>query len=244
MVLFCCFLGLGLVSLILFLTKRKAEVTLGVATLKTVTSLFFIFAALAAASVNDACPRYFALFMAGGAVFGLLGDLTLDLKYVYPNDSGYYLKCGFLSFLLGHVCYSTGLIILYYRSAIDRPLVVFGVAALVCVGTILFTLTTENLLGVRYGGSKPITCVYMAFLGFTLGLSLGLAIATHFSTQTLIMLVGMVLFIGSDAVLSGIYFSLDEKKRTSRPSIIINHTMYYIAQFLIALSILFAKPNL
>ena len=67
--------------------------------------------------------------------------------------------------------------------------------------------------------------------------------ATHkikkFMKKRLYVYAGMILFLASDGVLGKIYFSNKEKDRTSRFYIVLNHALYYAAQFLIAMSISF-----
>ena len=54
----------------------------------------------------------------------------------------------------------------------------------------------------------------------------------------IVMSVGALLFLLSDLVLSGMYFG--ENKNT-KGNIILNHTLYYAAQFCMAATILFIK---
>lgn len=50
--------------------------------------------------------------------------------------------------------------------------------------------------------------------------------------------VGGILFTLSDAVLSNMYF---KEGGNTKPNVVINHTLYYAAQFIIASSVLFIK---
>ena len=66
------------------------------------------------------------------------------------------------------------------------------------------------------------------------------------STANILLLVGSIMFIVSDLILSMTYFSKEEdyKKQgmmnpESKFMIVANHATYYIAQFLIAIAILF-----
>jgi hypothetical protein len=53
--------------------------------------------------------------------------------------------------------------------------------------------------------------------------------------------VAMIAFLVSDFLLSGTYFGLTEKDRKNQVAITLNHTIYYIAQYLIMLSLAFYK---
>ncbi len=230
------FLGIGVVLCIAFLTKRTAKVTLNVAFLKAVTSMCFILTGQFAYVSNDNCPRIVGALVAVAAVWGLLGDIALDLKYVFKKYEESYLKAGFSSFLVGHVFYCFAMYFIYGFSA-----KAFIIAAVICALLTIFILFSERLLKLEFGKFKPITIIYMIVLNFTVGLSVGYVNSTDFSLSAIIMAIGFILFILSDAVLSGIYFSLDEKKKSKRSDIVLNHALYYTAQFTIAVSLYFIK---
>lgn len=101
-------------------------------------------------------------------------------------------------------------------------------------GIAVITATTEKLLQVKYGEYKKITVCYMAVLGGTLALSFASVLADSFSVSSIVLCVGMVLFIASDGVLSGTYFG---EGKTDKFSIVLNHALYYAAQFTIASSV-------
>lgn len=230
------FLVLGIVLCIVFLSKRTAKVTLNVAFLKTVTSMCFILTGLFAFVSNDACPKIVGALVAAAGVWGLLGDIALDLKYVFKKYEGSYLTAGFSSFLVGHIFYCFAMVFAFGFEKL--PVIIGAVACLLVFG---FVFISEPILKCKYGNYKMIAALYMAVLSFTVGLSVGYAIVTDFSVAAIIMAVGFTLFILSDLVLAGIYFSIDDKKRVSRPSIIINHILYYAAQFTIAISLCFIE---
>ena len=63
---------------------------------------------------------------------------------------------------------------------------------------------------------------------------------TAFTLPVILLIAGAALFLCSDLVLSMIYFDGNE----SRVMIVVNHVLYYAAQFLIALSIYYVGMNL
>ena len=230
------FLGIGLVLCVIFLSKRTAKVSLSVAFLKAVTSMCFILTGLFSFVANDNCPKIVGALVAVAAAWGLLGDIALDLKYVFKKYEEQYLNAGFSCFLVGHIFYCFAMYSVY---GFMPKAYIIGVviAALIMV----FISFSEPLLKVKYGKFKPITMIYMAVLSFTTGLSVGYVNATDYDLFAVIIAVGFILFILSDAVLSGIYFSLDEKKRKKRSDIVLNHALYYAAQFTIGISLYFIK---
>lgn len=228
------FLILGIVVTIVFLTKRTAKVTLNVAFLKAVASMCFILTGLFGFVANENCPRIVGALVAAGAAWGMLGDIALDLKYVFKNHEKDYTNAGFVSFLVGHIFYISAM---YFAFGFDKLALIFGAVCSVLAFT--FVLYCEPLLKVKFGEYKLITVFYMAVLGAVTGVAIGYAISSGYSLAQTLLNAGFMLFLASDCVLSDLYFSLDERKRTKRSSIIINHALYYIAQFCIAISILF-----
>ena len=227
------FLGLGIVLLVAFVSKRTARVTLQVAFLKAVVSVCFILTALFAMAENPDCPKIVGALVAAGGVWGLLGDIALDLKYVFTKYEKEYLKAGFSSFGVGHIFYISAL---YINFGFNLKAFIGAIAAgLVCVAIVF---VAKPLMKLDYRGYKKITAIYMFILGYVYGLSSGYAIFDY-SLPALIFSVGFILFLASDIFLSGLYFGTTEKKQTSRPAIILNHLLYYAAQFVIAVSLLF-----
>lgn len=230
------FLISGVICATVFICLRTAKVTLKHAILKGVSSLFFILTAIFSFAANSNCEPVFGGLIIAGAVFGMLGDVSLDLKYVYKNDMSVYLHTGFINFLIGHIFYSAALMTVYEINLKNIVFALIGALAM-----LVSVPLSERILPLKYEKFKFISALYMTVLGFTVGLSLGVAITEHFTVHTLLFFIGMMLFIISDAILSDIYFGTDEKSRTNRFAIVLNHTVYYAAQFTIAFSLNFYK---
>lgn len=252
---FIAALAAGVAATVAFIIKRKAVVTVDVVLRKALASVLFIITAVCALIPSfapilkleqfdllssKAVPFALktasagALFVIVGLCFGMLGDIWLDLKYAHKEGEKRYLNAGFLSFLIGHLFYSLFMFI-YYKPKFGWLAFLGGAVVVAC-----FTAFTEDILKVKYGESKKITVTYMAVLGGTLSLAGDCMIESGFTYMSIIFFAGMVFFIASDALLAGIYFGNDEKARTSRLSIVLNHTLYYIGQYLIAASLFFA----
>lgn len=228
-------LALGIVATIAFLVKRVKEGGVKAAMLKAFASTLFIATGVAAAaSVIGADKFSFALFVVMGLVMGLMGDIWLDLKWVYPETNDTYTFAGFGSFMIGHFFYLAGLFIHYADFSKPLYIVIPAVIALLLGGGVVIL---EKPMKMVYGKFKAITGVYGFVLGFMTFLSGSLALMHNFKEMTLnFMFVGGVLFLLSDLILSGTYFG--EGKR--RPvDIVTNHVAYYAAQFVIASAVLF-----
>ena len=227
--LFYVCLGLGLVSLVLFLIQRKPEVSLKVLLFKTVTSVLFILTAFAAFYENSECNKILALLFFAGAVCGLLGDIWLDAKYLFPSEEKGLLKSGFISFLIGHLFFIAGMFITYGISTLSIVCGIIG--ALSAPLTCLFT---EKVFKADFGKEKLITVIYTGVLTLTTGVSLAIAIENKFDVTSLVRFIGFVLFLGSDAVLAKVYFC---EGQNTRVNVVINHALYYLAQFALATSL-------
>lgn len=227
--LFYICLALGIISLVMFLAQRKPEVSLKVLLFKTVTSVLFILTAFAAFYSNENCPKPMALLFFAGAVCGLLGDIWLDQKYLFPKEEHGLLYSGFISFLIGHLFFIAGMFITY---GVSKLAIICGViGALIAPLSCMFT---EKVFKADFGKDKLITEIYTAVLILTTGISLGIAIENNFDTSSLVRFIGFALFVASDAVLAKIYFC---KGQNTRANVVINHALYYLAQFSLATSL-------
>ncbi len=226
----------GVIFTVLFLSKRKAEVPLKLVIVKGIASFGFIFTGLFSFLENDKCPPLVGVMVLIGAFFGLLGDVTLDLKYVYKNDADTYLRLGFSVFLIGHIFYSIAFASLY---GIELKNVFLGFVG--AAFNLFFVFVSEKITNVLYGKYKGITTLYAIILGFSVGLGFSYIFTEGFMVQTIMYYVGMFLFFLSDGLLSVIYFSTKEKERTNRGIIVLNHLVYYLAQYMIAVSVMFIK---
>ncbi len=226
------FLVFGVIASLIFICLRKPQVTLNVVILKGLASLGFIFTALFGFVSNPDCPDYLGALVVAGACFGLIGDIVLDFKYLYKPDADKYLNTGFISFLVGHLFYAAGLIYVY-----GFNIYVFIFTALCVICGALFPFIAKKLIKLNYGKFTLVTVLYTAVLNSTYGMAFAYAVANK-STHSIVMAIGLFLFLMSDVVLSGTYFSQKEKDRSNRFMIALNHSLYYAAQFLIAVSLI------
>ncbi len=224
----------GAAALALFLRERLRGHTLRAALAKSVVSALFVAVAVCAcfrAAIGGALPILGA-FVVPGLVFGLMGDIWLDLKFVYRADDAPLTYAGFAAFGVGHILYQLGLISQFYVHG--RPgyvLIPLGLAVVLSFGNFLM----EKPMKLRYGQMKPVVIAYGFLLFFTVLLSGALAICHGWKAPALnVFFVGSILFALSDLILSGTYFG----EGKDRPAdVVMNHLSYYAAQFLIAFSL-------
>lgn len=222
----------GILATAVFLVLRVQRGGIAALYAKAVASLCFIATAIAATNENRLFLD-FGSWMTFGLVFGLLGDVWLDLKWIYLQDKDSYLYSGFIFFLLGHVCFVTA--VFKVGPYTPASLIVAFAAALVIA---FVAILLEKPLKMHYGKFKWIVFLYSFMLALTMTMAMTLAVVTGFEKMWTVMSVGGLLFLLSDLVLSGMYFG--EGKNTSF-NVILNHTLYYAAQFIMAATVLFAK---
>lgn len=236
--LFFVCIAIGMILLGVFLKLRVSGDRKKAVFVKALVSVFFLLTLMTAslAAGDNADWKYTAL-LAGGLVLGLLGDIWLDLKYIYTQDSDFWTFSGFFVFMFGHFFYFAAVILHY---GIVHPLaVIFAVAS--AIGTVVVLLVLEKPTKMNYGKFKTITMVYGAILVSMFALCLNTALFDgHGNAGILLMTIGGGLFIVSDLILSGTYFGTGKNRPVD---IITNHTTYYLAQYCIAASALLVNVN-
>ncbi len=224
-------LALGMVSLVLFMVKcHKQRSVLGVY-IKNITSIFFILTAVTGAFGNTDYPDVwkYALPIVVGEVFGLMGDIYLDQKWLYPEHNDQYLNMGFISFGIGHFFYM-GAMYVHAKFGIKDMLVPLVIGVIVTVVNLALEKPTKQ----KYGKFFAIVTVYCLILGTMLGTAFWAYIKTR-QVSYLVYTIGAALFLLSDVILSPMYFAIAKDKNTPM-NFILNHATYYIGQFMIALT--------
>ena len=230
----CVLISAGTVSLILYIREKLKAYTLKSVFWKTFVSVLFLAVALCA-WYGSGCMHIMGVLIILGLIFGLLGDIWLDLKYVYPEHDDIFTYAGFASFSVGHILFIAGMLLRYRPEG--KPLYIIVpilLAILVSAGNIMM----EKVMKLDFGKMRKIVFGYGAILFSTVLVSGSMALYHGWQVTTLnIIFIGSILFALSDLVLSGTYFGGKE-----RPvDIILNYLTYYPAQFLIAFSLLFLK---
>ncbi len=226
---------LGLVALVYFLVLRVKKATPLAVMIKSLVS--FLFMATAAASLAISRDYFFSLLILLGLLCGLIGDIVLDVMVVYPQDTKPWRYSGMTAFTIGHIFY---MIAIYT----NMPAINAGLWAYALIPVILGIIVSSvavlgaSKMGLNYGPYKAFAATYAFLLSFMVGTTGVIAYYSGWPTRWLLMFVGSIMFLVSDLILSQQYFG-PEKLMKSPLLIITNHFTYYLAQFLIALSILF-----
>lgn len=217
-----------LISSIIYLFLRLKKPSLSALIFKIIsTFLIIIYTVIIVYSYPENIN--FGLIIIVGLIFGLIGDIFLDLKTIYPIESDIYTFLGFYSFLLGHFVY-IGYFLSSNTLSIMENSFVFAIAGIV----VFLVLATETPMKLNYGRFRIITTIYAFILSFVTVLSLWIGLKTSELSYS-IFGVGMILFLISDLILSQIYFGRKDKNWM----ISANYIFYISAQYLIASSIIF-----
>ncbi len=224
-------MSLGLVALIAFMVKCNKQRSVGGVFIKNITSLFFLFTTATAIYYNQDFWKYGILVLIGG-VFGMLGDIYLDQKWVYPQHNDNYLYAGFISFGIGHFFYIAAI----FRN-MDFGIKDFLVPVIVGIVVAAFTLITEKPTKCHFGKFKAIVTVYCLVIGTMTGTALWAMIQSEFAVQYIVFVGAAVFFLLSDIILSSMYFG----EKNTPVNFVLNHGTYYLAQYLIAFSVFLIK---
>ena len=226
---------IGYVLLIPFLYLRIKELRLLAVIIKGIVSLLFITTALVAWQNSKHSDNLFGLYIIIALFFGLCGDILLDLKYMSRKKELIFTISGFFAFALGHAFYLTGLFTEFYN--FDANIMYIIVPVIITLLLTLATLGMELFTPIKYGKMRLYVLIYGLFLFFTTSIYISFAIYTNWQITTInIMAISFLFFTLSDLVLNNTYFAPGFNKPVY---IIVNHLLYYIAQFSIAFSLFY-----
>ena len=219
-------IALCIVCVTVFLMLRTRKASAKSLVFKTLASIMFVMIG-ALSLVSDTNTKTKVLF-AIGLMFGLVGDVLLDLKVMDKESESTYLNTGMMMFGSGHILYFLGIIVF----TADKNVTGFGwvlLSALVfslLVGALIVKFAPQ--LKMDFSGYKLQNWLYSSVLIFMTIISVALAIVLP---ETIPLGIGFVLFLASDLILSMQYFG---GKQNNALYTTFNHVLYYLAQLLIA----------
>jgi uncharacterized membrane protein YhhN len=216
----CIMIIVGFLLQGLFIFTEHREKYLLADILKGSASLIFVLIGLKAyQTVNFAFNRQLLI----GLFFGLIGDVLLNLRYVFPKQGQKIFLIGIVAFLIGHIMYLLALIpqarhILWYCA-------IPGAVAAACLLAYIFkTMEVKKAF-------KIFGIFYLGAVFIMTAIAIGIAIFTP-SRRAIIYAIGAILFTASDVIL--IFNTFSGVTRFSMR--IMNLTLYYLGQILIAVS--------
>lgn len=206
-----------------FIITEHREKYLGAVILKGTAAALFCYIGFLA--LEGAGNQAFARLIVLGLCFGAVGDILLNLRYLFPKIGQKIFLAGVAAFLTGHILYLSAIIPL---SRMLLPCLVFGVLAAAGLLTWMFrTLTVKPAF-------KAFGILYIGAIVLMTAVAIGNVI-TGPSTAAWMHAIGAVLFTLSDIVLIFNTFGT-----TSRFSLrITNLSLYYLGQLLITGSLFY-----
>lgn len=218
--------SLCIICATVFLIVRTKKASAKSLIFKTMASMMFVtIGSLALLSgTNTKTKTLFAV----GLMFGLVGDILLDLKVMNKESEGTYLNAGMMMFGSGHILYFLGLIVFIAEKNITGFgwVLLSGFVFSMLVGALIVKFAPK--LKMDFTGYKLQNWLYSSALIFMTIISVSLAIVLP---STIPLAIGFVLFLASDLILSMQYFG---GKQDVAAYTISNHILYYLAQLLIA----------
>ena len=230
-------MAIGACFLIAFLAKCNKKRSVTGVFLKNATSVFFL---LTAAFGILATGNYvYGTLILVGLAFGMLGDIYLDQKWVYPNDMKQYLYAGFISFGIGHFFYIAAMVQHLLKLYFVNPYHLFiplAFGIVMAVGNLLL----EKPMKQDFGEYRVIVTIYCFIIATMVGCAVYGTVITavndsHYFDTFICYAIGAVSFLISDLILSPMYFA---KGKNTPLNMVLNHTTYYVGQYLIALTVL------
>lgn len=225
--------ALCLAVTVFFTIKRTEKVKSSDLAVKVATSSLFVATAIAAIISNPDVNLTFALMVVMGGVFGVLGDVFIELKWLQKEGNDTFFNLGFVTFMIQHIILVAAVFIHYPMSLVN---------ALVCftapVAVLLLSGVLAKIFKMEMGKFKVIANAYGALASMTFSVGFMTMINNGMETSMILFFAGGVSFFASDLILSQIFFV---KGKCTRLRVILNHITYYGAQILIASSLFFMK---
>ena len=226
----------GAVLLFVYIREKTTAYSVKALILKSMVSVLFVAVGVYGSWLSAVretasllCP-----FVVLGLLLGLLGDIWLDLKYVFPEKDEPFTYAGFCAFGIGHILYIAGMLLSYFPAG--KPMAVI-VPILLAVAMSAGNAALEKPMKLHFGKLRPVVIACGVLLFGMVLLSGSLAHAHGWRVTPLnLLFIGGVFFAVSDLILSGTYFGVGKERPID---LILNYITYYTAQFLIASALVF-----
>lgn len=176
----------------------------------------------------EGCTNSLPKFVFLGLLFGALGDILLNLRFVFEKIGQKIFLAGIAAFLTGHILYLVALI------PLSKSLIISIICGIIIAAIILTIIFKSFEVKPAF---KIFGIVYIGAVVLMTSIAIGNCITGNFETYAVLYAIGAVLFTASDVVLIFNTFG-PETKFSLR---ITNLSLYYIGQLLIASSLLFCK---
>ncbi len=215
-------LGMGLQAIFIVVEHREKYVP-AVILKGSAAVLFCVIGTVAMTTV--AVNQSFAKLVVCGLCFGALGDILLNLRFVFPKIGQKIFLAGVAAFLTGHILYLCAIVPLSVNLV---PCLIVGVLFAAALLTWIFRTLTVKLAFKIFG------VLYIGAIVLMTAVAIGNVITVP-GTAAWMHAIGAVLFTLSDIVL--IFNTFGSRQKFSMR--ITNLSLYYLGQLLIASSLFF-----
>lgn len=163
-----------------------------------------------------------------GLVLGAIGDILLNLRFVFEKQGQKVFLAGIAAFLAGHIVYMVSLIL------VSKTVLVCTICGIVLAVVLLIIIFKSFELKIAF---KIFGILYIGAVCLMASYAVGNCITSVFAPAALLYGIGAVLFLISDVVMIFNTFGPTQKFSLR----ITNLSLYYAGQILIALSLFFMK---
>jgi len=213
-------IAIGVVLQAAFIMTESKCKYLAAVILKGLASLCFVTLGLYCYRASD-----FSVIVVVGLVFGMVGDILLNLRYLFEKIGQKIFLVGILIFLIGHIMYLVALVGEATKPIIPIAIgVVLAAILLVWIFSKITAAKAFKIFGVFYVGAVTIMAVVAVWNAVMAA-----------TTTNMIFAVGGLLFLVSDVIL--IFNTFTGSTKFSMR--VANLSLYYIGQILIAVSLMF-----
>lgn len=220
-IILLCILGAAIQAL--FIAVEHNEKYVGAVCLKGSASVVFVI--IGAIAFAAAANTQFAKPVFIGLILGAVGDILLNLRFVFEKNGQKIFLLGIAAFLAGHILYLAALI--PQSENLWLCIIIGAVIAAAILAYIFKTMDVKPAF-------KAFGVLYIGAVVIMTAIAIGNLISGP-STTTWLYAIGAVLFTVSDVVL--IFNTFGTTQRFSLR--ITNLSLYYIGQLLIASSLFF-----
>ena len=190
---------LTVILAIFFIIVRTFKGGLIALLLKIVASVSFIALGLYYLNADYTTTK---MLICGGLVFGLIGDILLDLKIIYPENNNTYLFSGMISFIFQHITVFIAITLITNNTIIKDNIIIILVIPIIITIIGFFSF---KFLKMELKNALLISLLYLFLLVYV---TMYYLVSTIKDINLVYLLIGMILFILSDLVLSFMYFKI------------------------------------
>jgi len=218
-----CIIGITIQAAFILVENRKKYVP-AVILKGSAAMVFIIIGALSAQLTSN--PN-FAKLVVIGLILGGIGDVLLNLRFVFEKSAQKIFLMGIASFLCGHIMYLAALILL------SNNLLVSLICGVIAAALLLRWIFSK--IGEVQKVFKIFGYVYIGAIVLMTAAAIGNLVSNPGSMGALLFVMGAVLFTASDVIM--IFNTFGGTQKFSMRAA--NLSLYYLGQLLIALSLQF-----